>query len=125
MNRLKCSIILLLLSILSISANAQCKCTAPTDEKNCNKNCCSLDSISNEDVRYSPSTLIIWYKQGRKKKLLKAVKKYNAEILYDYKNFNGVAIKIPQGMDINSAIAYFKKVKGVLQVNRDSIMHLD
>lgn len=52
---------------------------------------------------------------------MKAVKAYKATVLYDYKNFNGIAIKIPEGTSLEAAIEYFKKVKGVLQVNRDGI----
>lgn len=77
-----------------------------------------------EAPRVSPSTLIIWYNHKYKKKLLKAIKKYKAEIIYDYKNFNGVAIKIPEGKDIDKAQKHFQKVKGVLSVNRDQIMNI-
>lgn len=73
----------------------------------------------------SNSTLIIWYDKGSKRTLLRAIRNYGAEIIYDYNNFNGIAVKIPQGVGINQAITYFQGVKGVLQVSRDRIMHLD
>lgn len=74
---------------------------------------------------YSPSTLLIWYdasSRANKKRLLKAVRDYKAQLLYDYKNFNGIAIKIPGSSSLEDAIGFFKKVRGVLQVSRDGIM---
>lgn len=91
----------------------------------CPGNCAGESLVPSPAV--SPTTLIIWYDasgKSNKKTLLKAVKDYKAEVIYDYKTFNGIAIKIPDGTDINSAITYFKKVKGVLQVNRDHVMSI-
>ena len=39
--------------------------------------------------------------------------------------FSGVAIKIPEGTDIEDAIEFFSNVDGVLQVNRDHIYTID
>ena len=44
--------------------------------------------------------------------------------MYNYKNFSGVAIKLPKGWDIDKAIAYFKKIKGVTTVNKDNTYQL-
>jgi len=78
------------------------------------------------DQAYSPSTLIIFYDPTvGADPLRKAIKDYKAELIYDYKNFNGFAISIPQGSKIEDAISYFNKVDGVLTVNRDAIYHLD
>lgn len=108
---------------MAVCANAQCHHDVVIDSlKQCTGKCSERASSSPH------STLIIWYdatKRRNKKALLKAVRKYKAKVIYDYKNFNGIAIKIPDGSDINSAITYFQKVKGVLQVSRDQIMHLD
>lgn len=98
--------------LTTISATAQCPY-------------CKRDTVRQEQSKYSPSTLIIWYdasSKRNKKRLMKAVKAYKASIIYDYKNFNGIAIKIPEGPSLEAAITYFQKVKGVLQVNRDGIM---
>jgi|GEM_PF-6656106 len=74
---------------------------------------------------YSKYTLIINYDpEIGKKPLLKAVKKYKATLIYDYRIVKAIAIRIPDGKDIHEAIEYFQKVKGVTQVNRDRIMHL-
>ena len=75
--------------------------------------------------QYSPSTLIIFYdSEIGKEPLLKAIEEYHAEIIYDLKIMKSITIKIPEGGKIEEAIEYFKKVNGVLQVNRDSMMQL-
>lgn len=69
--------------------------------------------------------LIIFYdKTIGKTALLQAVQDYDAELLYDYKNLHGIAIKLPNEKDVDEAIGFFKKVDGVLSVERDSIMQL-
>jgi len=79
-----------------------------------------------EAEEYSPRTLIIFYDaEVGKAPLLKAVKRLKAEVMYDYKNFNGIAIALPEGSDIHEAMRQLQQVKGVLQVNRDRIMRLD
>ena len=76
--------------------------------------------------QYSPSTLIIFYDaEIGKEPLLEAIKKYEAQVIYDLKLMNSITIKIPEGSNIEVAIQYFNNIKGVLQVNRDSIMQLD
>jgi hypothetical protein len=81
---------------------------------------------STNNGEFSPSTLIIFYDSViGKTPLMKAVSDYHATLIYDYRMMSGIAIKIPAGKDINDAIKYFEKVKGVLQVNRDRICHLD
>ena len=75
--------------------------------------------------QYSPTNLIISIDQNvGKEPLRKAVQEYNAEVLYDYNIIPSMAIKIPPGKDIQDAIAFFKKVKGVIAVERDGIAHL-
>ncbi len=74
---------------------------------------------------YSPSTLIISYDaEIGKETLLGAVKDYGAEIIYDYNIINAIAIKIPEGKTLQESIEYFRKVKGVLAVEKDRIYHL-
>ena len=74
---------------------------------------------------HSDKTLIILYdgKSG-KKSLMKAVKKYGATVIYEYKTFDSIAIRLPEGKNVDEAKEYFEKVKGVIQVNYDRIMHL-
>ena len=74
---------------------------------------------------YTPSTLIISYKPAiGKEPLLKAIKKYNAQLISDLEYLNMITIKIPEGCKIEDAIKYFKNIEGVLQVSRDRILHL-
>ena len=78
---------------------------------------------SNEE--FTPNTLIIICDEATgKEPLRKAIKEYGAEIIYDYTIINGMAIEISEGTKIEDAIEYFKKVKGVVSVNRDRINHL-
>lgn len=77
-----------------------------------------------EDM-YSPDRLIIMYDAEKgKDPLLKAVGEYEAEILYDYSLIPALAIRLPEGSDIRKAIEFFKKVEGVVSVERDRIIRL-
>ena len=74
---------------------------------------------------YSPDTIIIMYDQSvGKEPLMKAVKKYKADIIYDYSIIPGMAVRIPEGKTLSKAIDYFRKVEGVVSVERDRIYHL-
>lgn len=71
-------------------------------------------------------TLIIMYDRAvGNKPLLKAIKKYDAKIIYLYKNFHGAAISVSKNHTETEAINYFKKVKGVLSVEKDRQLQLD
>lgn len=78
--------------------------------------------ISKGDVR----TLIVYYdaKVG-KSALLKAAGKYGSKVYYEYRNFNAVALSVPSGKNADEAVAYYNKVKGVVGVSRDGVLHLD
>ena len=74
---------------------------------------------------YSPSTLIIMVDTlVGKAPLLQAIKDYGATLKYDYSIIPGVAILIPEGKTLQESIAYFKKVRGVVSVNKDRITRL-
>ena len=78
-----------------------------------------------DDEMYSPYTLLIMYdEQVGKEPLLKAVEEYGAKLKYDYSIIPGIAITIPEGTDIHKAIAFFKRVEGVVSVERDRIYRL-
>ena len=85
-------------------------------------------STSDEAVllpEHSPTTLIVTYdKEVGSKHLRDAIKKSGAEIIYDYSIIPGMAIRKPEDMTLDEAIAYFKKVKGVVAVERDYIHRL-
>lgn len=77
------------------------------------------------DGVYHRGVLIIYYdKSVGVEPLLKAAKRYGSEIIYRYNIISGVALRVPEGKTDEEAIAYYKKVKGVLQVSRDRIYHL-
>lgn len=84
------------------------------------------EGIGEAARQYNPKTLIIFY-DGKKghKALKKAVKKTKAEVIYDYNSFKAMAIKKPDSMTLEQAINFFSKVKGVLQVTKDAIYHID
>ena len=73
-------------------------------------------------MNYSATRLVISYdtKIG-KEAILKAIQDYNTKIIYDMKKSPIIVIKIPQGQSLVKAIEYFKKIEGVLQVNKDGI----
>ena len=74
---------------------------------------------------HSPSVLIVMYDQETgKEPLLKAVKEYKAEIIYDYSIIPGMAIKKPDDKSLEETMQYFKKVKGVVSVEYDHVYHL-
>lgn len=85
-----------------------------------------IEQKKQEQKAYAPHTLIISYDvEVGKEPLLEAAKKMHSEVIYDYQNFNMLALRVPDKTDIQKAIRKLEKVKGVLQVNRDQIMHLD
>jgi len=78
-----------------------------------------------EDGLYAPKTLIVSYDtEIGKEPLLKAIEDYGAEVIYDYRIINAIALKIPEEKDIHEAMKYFGEVEGVIHVNRDRIYQL-
>ena len=57
--------------------------------------------------------------------LKKEFAKYGAEILYEYKNINGFAIRIPKEKSLEQAKTHFSKVKGVLSVEKDEKVEIN
>lgn len=77
-------------------------------------------------LMYSRDVLIVSYDvEIGKEPLKKALKKYGAEIIYDYRMINALAVRVPDPDEIDVAIARLEKVKGVLQVSRDRMYRLD
>ncbi len=96
-------------------------------------NCASFPSEKKVSVnenasgrKFSSRNLIVYCDpEIGKAPLLKAVQHYKAEIFYDYQNFNAVAIKIPANKNLEKAQHYFKKIKGVILVNKDEIVQIE
>lgn len=74
---------------------------------------------------HSPDVFLIMYdaKIG-KEPLLEAIKEYKCEIIYDYGTINGMALKKPEDKTLEETILYFKKVKGVTNVEYNHIIRL-
>lgn len=72
------------------------------------------------------ANLIIYYEpEAGSKDLLKAAKIYGSEVLYVYKNFNGIAVTVPKNKSVDDAIKYYEGIKGVLSVAKDRKLQLD
>ena len=107
--------------VIIILAAASLTLTAST----CKQEYVELEPMELGDEFYSPDRLIIMYDEEiGKEPLLGAIEEYGAEIIYDYSIIPALAIKIPEGADIHEAMEYFKKVKGVVSVERDQIIRL-
>lgn len=59
-----------------------------------------------------------------KEPLLKAIKDYKVEIIYDYNIINGMALKKPEDKTLEETMQYFKSVKVVTNVEYDHVIHL-
>lgn len=74
---------------------------------------------------HSPDVFLVMYDaEIGKTPLLKAIKAYKCEIVYDYGIINGMALKKPKNHTLEETMAYFRKVKGVLNVEYDHIYRL-
>ena len=80
----------------------------------------------NTGLVYSNDVLIVSYDiEVGKDPLRKAIRKYGAELIYDYKIINAMAIRVADPSRLDEQIARFEKVRGVLQVSRDQVHYLD
>ncbi len=80
---------------------------------------------ANSNEEYSKNTLIVYTDlQTGKEPLMKFCKAEKFEVVYNYSNINGAALKIPENISIDKAIKRLKKVEGVVGVERDRIMKL-
>ena len=88
------------------------------------KDTCAVSDSANKE--FNSHVVIVYYdKNVGKRFLLKAAKKWGSEIVYNYMIIPAVALTVPANRNLETTIKYFRKVKGVLQVNRDRICHLD
>ncbi|WP_308861216.1 hypothetical protein [Neisseria mucosa] len=82
-------------------------------------------SSSPLETTEATDTLIIFYDpETGSERLMNAVREYGAKIVYEYRNFNGIAIKLPNGTDMEKAASHFRTVKGVLSAEADRRMQL-
>lgn len=77
------------------------------------------------EQEHSPNVFLVMYDaEVGKEPLLKAIKTYKCEVIYDYNIINGMALKKPEGKSLEETMRYFKGVKGVLTVEYDHITRL-
>ena len=86
-----------------------------------------ITPVENENLQmHSPSVLIIMYdKEKGKEFLLKAVKGYGAEVIYDYSIIPGMAIRKPDDKTLEETMQHFKSVDGVVSVEYDHIYRMN
>ena len=76
-------------------------------------------------MEYSPTTLIILCDSTiGKAPLREAINRYGATIIYDYHIVCGMAIRKPKNMTLEQAAEVFRRVKGVVSVEKDRIIRL-
>ena len=82
--------------------------------------------IHKDDIlEHSPNVFLIMYDaEVGKEPLLKAIKEYKCEIVYDYGIITGMALKKPEDKTLEETMQYFKKVKGVTNVEYDHVIRL-
>ena len=86
----------------------------------------AVTSITHEYIPdHSPNVfLLIYDAEVGNEPLLKAIKEYKCEIVYDYGIINGMALKKPEDKTLEETMQYFKTVKGVTNVEYDNIIRL-
>ncbi len=86
----------------------------------------TLPPVRPSGLEYASDVLVVTYDiEIGKEPLKKAIRKYGASIIYDYRIVNAIAVRIPEPEKIGEAILHFEKVKGVLEVSRDRVNYLD
>ena len=80
--------------------------------------------LQQTDDQLTRNLIIFYDREQSAAALLAAAQSYGANVIYQYQNLNGIAVAIPEGKEMQDAIRYFERVKGVLQVNQDRILQL-
>lgn len=73
------------------------------------------------ETKVSRNLIVSYDPAMGKKPLMEAVKQMGATLLYDYNNFNMIAIRIKDGVKSQVAKEYLQKVPGVTNVENDSV----
>ena len=71
-------------------------------------------------------TLIVFYNENEISlpKLKRKVKSYGAEIIYEYNEMKGIAVRISRGKSIEQGRKYFENIKGVTNVIKEGKVEL-
>lgn len=83
----------------------------------------TVKPVSNATIEKTANqTLIIMYDSNFDKTAFsQLLQRYQGVITYEYPSLNGMAIRLPNGANINQAIADIRAIKGVTSVEQDSI----
>lgn len=80
---------------------------------------------SRYEPEHSPNVFLVMYDaEVGKAPLLKAIKEYGCEVVYDYHSFNGMALRKPKDKTLEETMQLFREVKGVLTVEYDRMYRL-
>ncbi len=86
----------------------------------------SESSGDNSTGRFNPSVVIVSYDPSvGKTALTSAAERVGGKIVYDYVNFNMLAIEKPDSMAMPRAVEYFSSVDGVINAVPDQMCELD
>lgn len=85
----------------------------------------SSEQVAKDDSTHENENLIIYYDPEKgNEELLEAAKNYGSELIYVYRNINGIAVTVPKGRTMKEAMKYYEKINGVLSVSEDRKMQL-
>ena len=86
----------------------------------------AVDSVTTKSDTAVDRTLIIYYDRSvGKQALLNFVHIKQCKLIYNYVNFNAIAIRLAPQLDKKKTINELREMKGVLQVAEDCVLHLD
>jgi len=79
-----------------------------------------------EDVAYVPSEILIGVKKGIAPDAIQAINaQVGAEMLYEYRIINAYHLRLPQGIDVGRAIAFYNRQPEVEYAEPNYIVHAD
>lgn len=85
--------------------------------------CSSAKAVADDAPR---ENLIIYYDPAvGNAALLESAKNYGSEVIYIYKNINGIAVTVPAGRTVSAAKEYYGSICGVLTVTEDCKQQVD
>ncbi len=83
-----------------------------------------LPTTEERNLHYTPATLLIFFEEAAQQDVLAAAQRYGCSILYTFRHMHGCAVRIPATKSVEESIAYFKRLTGVLQVQRDEVINV-
>ena len=104
--------------LAACAASRKAVATKPTHD--------SINKLIEKTDPTSHCTMIIFYDSTiGKQPLLNYVHIKQCTVIYNYANFNAIAIQLAPKLDKKKTINDLQSVKGVLQVMEDQLLHLD